>query len=352
MTFCRDFQLQEDWIDVSSSSKCRYHPPFHFRVNRLAPDGLCPEAFHSLHPICFQIMLTPSFKGGISYRCPGGSVQFKCYRVWNTLPQYIPINIIRGLIGLFKPTEMFLHRIFMEIEEISGNCPYKYKDGQSFEFDIGHRSALCPAGYYSVFPYLAGKLYGVENVTGGNGFVCPDHVARVKYGFKSLTRDEGEKLICCKDFADARIVVHKKDGSKNIILPSSLEKLGHFPCLSLLHSLYPYYLALVRGGRLGFFTDDYNSALVSCPNPEAKVVARIIRSPESGIITVKIDIVEGTCPRNFHPGTIYDLTQMNASFSLEVLSNVHPYLVNARVLQDKTIRYSENLLGPIGLRMH
>ncbi|HHT9133374.1 MAG TPA: hypothetical protein ACFYD2_00580 [Candidatus Avalokitesvara rifleensis] len=344
MAFCKNIQLLKDRVDVSLSSKCRYHPPFHFKVNELAPDGLCPEAFHSLHPICFQIMLTPYakyLKEGVSYWCPGESVRFRAYRVWNTLLRYVPINILHGLIGLFKPTEMFLYRVFVKIEEISGNCPYEYKAGQSFEYNIGHRSALCPAGYYSTFPYLAGKLYGVDNGAGGNAYQCPDHVARVKYSLQDVTGDKGLEPICCRNFWGIRISVNKEDGSGDIIDTGSLKDSEHLPCLSLLHSLYPYYLTLVHGGRLGFFTNDYNSALVSCPSPETKVVARIARLQDNGTIMVKIDIIEGICPQKLRPGTIYNLTLQNESSALEILSNVHPYLVNARKLPDKTIKYSQ-----------
>lgn len=345
MAFCKNILSQEDQIDVSTSSKCRYHPPLHFKLNRLAPSGLCPEAFHSLHPICFQTMLTPSSKYSkrvISYYCPGGSIRFRVYRTWNILPRYIFINILHGFLGLFKTTETFLHRIFMEIEEIRGNCPYEYRVGQSFEYNIGHHKALCPAGYYNIFPFIAGRLYGIKNELEINEFECPDHLARVRYRFQGYPIVKDTRPLCCSGSPGVYIEVNKNTGTKNIIDINLLEKSVHIPCLSLLHSLYPYYLTLVYKGRLGFFTNNYNSALVSCPSNDAKVVAKIERSPKDGTITAKLDSIKGTCPKGLHSGTVYNLTQINNLSPLEILSNTYTYVVNANGLQSKKIRYLEN----------
>lgn len=349
MALCKNLSISRPSLKVLTSSWfCRYHQSkAEYPISRLTNAGLCPEAFHSLYPSAFS-MLYADEKGHIAQcNCPGveGNIIFQLAQKpvgW----MHRLSNVFKKAIGFIFTSEIIHYEVFIGVKQSNPACPYNYQKDDFFMFDLGRETAICPAAFYNIFPSIIPQVYS-DDKTGTAGragdslaYACPDHYRNILFKLQDKRGQiqgisETENYRCCRPMPNLTIDVKTVTGTcyksykakERFMLRDILGSLN-FPCLTALHSAYPYIHTLLKGGKLGFYTHNYESAIIQCPNADAKVEMEIKRV-EADVASIRILNLKNSCPLGLTKGHkfILPFKQLD-KFCISALMAMYPYLIH------------------------
>lgn len=292
-------------LDVNDN-RCRYHPlrNKHRGVN-ITSQGMCPLAYSNLYPTLFalhcnqdrsKLRLNPDH---IIKQCPLGSdgVSFNVYttKIEFELLKYAE-NVIRKLINLVIPSEIHNKNIVMEVVAEGKGCPLGMKKGDTYLFNIDSTDKLCPAAFYSVYPFLNLNRDGL--VVG-----CPDYQSHVRFAptdnIENTVHVESNKC----DYYTGRVkIIHTKG---DFLCPIKVDRwysvdeliaeVG-IKCYTSFHVAFPYLYVLNNGGQLGYLTRDRMKAGICCPNASFSVRYIVSKDP-AGNYRYDCTRTHDECPR-------------------------------------------------------
>lgn len=312
---------------------CRYHRrgsshPY----DLLAPRGLCPLAFHALYPRAFALLCGGRADSGdrAPLQCPAGGdgVAFVVVRRRRdeTLRERAEVAVRRWA-NRFATVELLDHRVFLEVAAAGAGCPYAYRGGERFEFNIGDRGEACPAAFHAVFPaYFAGIGAGGRDAEGCVQVPCPDYRRDIVLEF-AAPRSAGEQACARHDGVAVRAVQAPEPGwcGPARSLESVLGALG-IACPSLHHAAHPYLLALHHGGRLGFLTSDRRCAGLQCPHAGHPI--RALVSGADSPAALRVTGRGAGCPRGIRAGEVFpEPTDAAALFWSDALAGLLPFVL-------------------------
>lgn len=202
---CNYFDGETKFTVIQKDGRCNYHKiDSQYAKSKLAPKGLCIEAYHNIYPHCLAMLysadLSTENEGeDVLVRCPSVDSYVAIKIIKATLPLRIKVlNIMKSLVNRIYPVAISRRRISIEIAHVTGDCPNKHITGEIFEFNLGnlqitkniivslgYEKELCPAAFDSLYPflgwyYIAGKLPWTRK----NSLPivqCPDHKANVSF---------------------------------------------------------------------------------------------------------------------------------------------------------------------------
>ena len=181
-------------------TKCKYHKKRGqvYPVWAMVPKGMCRELFYAAYPASLAVLYNgkplpwrPRKKGidEMTATCvaPNGiKVKIKAKEI---LPA--PLRILKELVEelckkFYRAYDAPFRKVVIEVINKSPVCPKNYKAGNSFEFNIGKKDELCPAGFNAVYPYfrLLKEERKIEGSQGSLSVHCPDYVG-VTYEVKA-----------------------------------------------------------------------------------------------------------------------------------------------------------------------
>lgn len=349
MALCKNLPISGHSLKIVNSSLfCRYHrSKAGYPISRLTTAGLCPEAFHSLYPLAFSMLYT-DIDGHISQcNCPGvdGNIVFQL--VQRPVPwMHRLCNGLKKGIHFIYPSEIICHKVFIEVKQPNPACPYNYRKGSLFIFNLGKEKEICPAAFYNIFPSIILSVYAdditqtTRRLSNSLVYACPDHRRNILFklqdGDERIAKiSEMKEYQCCKPLSnliiDAKTVTGicpKAYKAKDRFMLRDIFESLDFPCLAALHTAYPYIYTLLRGGRLGFYTHNYDSAIVQCPDANAKVEMEVKRT-KINTISIRISNLKNACPMGLTKGLkfLFSFEQLNR-FCLPALMAMYPYLIN------------------------
>ena len=180
-------------LTVASKQRCRYHAKNSeiFNSSQFTPDGLCIHAFHAIYPSCLKVLYTEKNNNiESSIVCPDteGAVEFEVFGVKHsdiTRRLYNSMKCYLRRLGI--PCDYQLKRIIIKVTCTTGKCPKGHKKSDTFEFNLGGKSEICPASFESIYPSISslGQKNSL-NLTDGEGhrsvcMVCPSHKVSINY---------------------------------------------------------------------------------------------------------------------------------------------------------------------------
>jgi uncharacterized repeat protein (TIGR04076 family) len=306
MHICSSAKLNslEVVASASDSRVCRFHVKEKtFSLDCLGPQGMCYEAFHQIYPIAFA-MLYGTFDEPCSevspfiVKCPNAekTVEFKVYRKPAPIVRQ-GLNVLLSIRDKFKPTEILHWDVFMAVVNAPDECLQRHKAGDTYKMNLGgNRKECCPAGVYSVAPFL---LQSIESNESSAPPACPDHIKDITY--TPPGKATGGQSIACADFDALTLEASRVTGTcgagfakGDSLSVGRWRKEAKIPCLSLLHSALPYVHAISRGARISFYTPVRGAAVVQCP---ASKVAVHISSKDKNTIECKVVYLRDECPK-------------------------------------------------------
>lgn len=323
-----------------SDKKCSYHPEGScFKLEKLSPDGLCLEAFNALYAFCFSFLHIPQSKD-IFIRCPNPreGVMFRVYRRPTNWIRRIK-NIAAYFINLFYPIDIIRYRIFIEVLNKSSGCPCKYRGGETFEFNLGEkRDEACPAAFNSIFPSLFPQLSANNSPVTKVITACPDHRVNVQLRLENQELRHGpasaSSLIDC--MPEQGVIIQVTEASlecpmqhakgQEYSISNILDALG-VRCLSAFHILFPYYLILLKGGKMpGYYARNKYAAFFQCPSIKNKVEMMIQKDKKSNNCFLSITKQMQNCPKGLCTNEKLTLNSENRPFCLYMLHTMAPYV--------------------------
>lgn len=351
MAFCKNLDKSQSCMEITPTNRrCRYHKrKARLPVCKMAPDGLCPEAFHAVFPLGFAMFSAERkiLPDGNKVRCPAGRVVFELQRCPFLDIAQLPRQILHRIINLFYPLEVLRWKVIIKVLT-SNDCPYAYSPGATFEVNMGQTDDLCPAAFNSIYPVVAPNVFD-EN-SREVALACPDHKTNVLIRFGSgdtFAKSELNNRICpevshinlevIEPGGEARLGLHQ---GQRYSVAALLERIG-LPCLLYLNTLSPYFRVLREGGKLGFYTGNYNSAIVQCPSVLNKVVARIERNPNDESVSVDVLSHITECPMGMKDGERFIIKGCREMlFWFQALAALSPYIINTDAKDGSIIYFS------------
>lgn len=156
-----------------------------FDVSQFVPKGLCVEAFHAAYPFCLGLLYGATYERDEAGQaichtyCPRGKAGIRL-RI-STAPLTSFNHVIRNLLKKILRTVCGYHIDVVErkvvlrvVEGRCSTCPHEI--GETFEFNIGGKSELCPAAFNSIFPHLKGaRTQSAVTIS------CPDSRTQIQF---------------------------------------------------------------------------------------------------------------------------------------------------------------------------
>lgn len=189
--YCTDetsFEVKVSEIET----KCKYHKQIGrvFKMEELAPQGLCRELFYAAYPKSLAVLYNGMPNRGkfrtkginqLVTACPAPNGVRVRIRTEERLHPYL--RMIKELFEeflkwIFRAYDAPFRKVSIEVEEVGSYCPKGYQVGDRFQFNINKQDELCPAAFATVYPYLK-FLENEKNVTGKSKSMkvhCPDFV--------------------------------------------------------------------------------------------------------------------------------------------------------------------------------
>ena len=325
---------------INSDRACSYHRKgCSFKGKRLAPDGLCPEAFNTLYPHCFSLLHIPG-PNDISLQCPQarGGARFRAYRMPARWFRRVK-NIVARFISIIYPIDIIRYRVLIEVVKRGEDCPYRYSRGSTFELNLGQKSdEPCPAAFNSLFPSLFVFLKDGGLNKGMAVASCPDHKVNVQLGLmnndsKGSRVPQNSASVECMSEGDVKIKVTGRSPKCPIYhteereydLSGILDKIG-IRCLAAFHVLFPYYLTLFKDGAMpGYYARDKHAAILQCPNVKNRIEMMIQKDRKGDGHVVRVIGQRNTCPKLLCPGQRIKLDFEKSPVCIYALGSISPY---------------------------
>lgn len=171
------FNLSNFKIVTKNMGKiCKYHKRRgqEFYPNDLVR-GFCSQAFFTAYPYCLALLYNAIFKKDIIVlSCPNPEgIIFQVKRIPS---RNLPLKMIKKAfthIGakLFYPIDWEDWNIKISVIQESSHCSAKLKNGYTYWFNINRLTELCPASFYTLYPFLVQGFYKHKSLS----IHCPDH---------------------------------------------------------------------------------------------------------------------------------------------------------------------------------
>lgn len=340
MALCKPLSNCSSSLKITNASLfCRYHRENNeYPITRLTNEGLCPEAFHSLYPLAFS-MLYADVKGGTAEcSCPGvdGNIIFELVQTPVGLMHRL-INGLKEALGSIYPLEIIRYKVFIKVKQPNPACPYNYKQGRFFMFNLGKEKAICPAAFYNIYPLVIPWAAAPNS----KAYPCPDHRRNILFRLEGRNTpmsnsDKMDVYPCCRSLNDLAINVRSVSGvckkgyrAGDLFRVKDILKDLNFPCLAALHTTYPYIYTLLKGGKLGFYSNNYRSAVVQCPNADVKVEIKVEKLKKTDKILIRIINSKRLCPLGLSKGLEVSFFPKEFNhFCMSTLMAIYPYLIH------------------------
>lgn len=303
-----DENIQTQSHLLGMEKPCHYHRKTGSLDGSLLPNGLSPSLYYYLYPYLLSITyggdIPPNqgFKNPLDDKKNGKNTVY----IRKSPPPLSECgkNMIKALLSPLKKYARLVTSPQIETKE------------GTFPFDLGYDRTSCPAALRSQFPSLVrqslrNKKHGQQTAWQVS---CPDHIKNLVFGGQSEKEQEHDDSFhdsICHWGADAEIEsVCSVNGPCSALgnsktLDEIAQKLN-FPCPMLLNTLYGYYVTLVNGGGMAFYTETLESAIAQCPSTKSRVAVEISRDGE--MVNFKAIEVNGQeCPRGIVKGDRFSL---------------------------------------------
>ncbi len=163
---------------------CRYHPrPVRYDARRLLPGNCCPHVFARIYPQVLAVMYGAEVDNVQTVPAPGnkGSLKLKiektpANRAW---PWRIISNAVDTAFSrLFHPLDRIDYTLAVKVLSADPGETGGMRPGDCCDVNLKSPAYLCPAGFYSLYPYLllaaaGGKMAWSESGTNLH-IPCPD----------------------------------------------------------------------------------------------------------------------------------------------------------------------------------
>lgn len=170
---------------------CKYHRKLSiFSKDRLTPQELCPEAYHSLYPYAFAMLYSgrsSKIKEVLELGCPNadGGVIFSCEKLpHESLKQKIIFILKKNAYFIFPSVDVVNGRIEFTIKKVLSFCPKGHQVGDKFKFNIGEGNDICPAAFNSFYLIESGR-YNCPNNNISLKIRCPDYEKNIIFSMEN-----------------------------------------------------------------------------------------------------------------------------------------------------------------------
>ncbi len=161
--YCRLNDSSKTSVSVVKHSRaCRYYKKIGTTVapKNYIPDGFCQPAYFKAYPDSLSLLYDGcNFKkeGRENYTeivCPNAGKNVKI-KIRTKRHIFAPLmNLADKILRLINmPREALDKNIEYDLVEVNGNCKINLKPGQKFKFNLYRRAELCPAVFYTLFPF-------------------------------------------------------------------------------------------------------------------------------------------------------------------------------------------------------
>ncbi|MCX5698506.1 MAG: hypothetical protein NTX01_02265 [Candidatus Omnitrophica bacterium] len=149
---------------VSHSRLCRYYskPGRIVPFSNLAPKGFCLAAYQTAYPYALSLLydghnfkkLGKEFAADISCTNSPNHIDMQIKTKRNIFSPFL--NLIEKILRIFHiPKDVLDKKIEINTKKPSGVCFKGINEGLKINFNLRNKNELCPAVFYSIFPYLA-----------------------------------------------------------------------------------------------------------------------------------------------------------------------------------------------------
>jgi uncharacterized protein len=304
-----DDNISADSNLLALDKPCNYHKESKELEAGLLPKGLSPSLAYYMYPYLLStayggdICSDQGFKNPLTDTSSGGGKVF----IKKSSPPIIEQgkNVIKDILSPLRKYGKIL------------NCPKIETEKGTFPFDLGYDRTSCPAAFRSQFPTMVrhtlfDKQNGKETPWKAG---CPDHIKNLVFGDdlgeENKQLDDSFFDSICYWGEDAQIETvsgcfkearrHEAPGT----LDDIMKKLN-FPCPMLLNTMYGYYVTLVNGGKMAFFSKRLEAVVAQCPSTKSRVTVEISLNDDR-IDFDTIEVNGSECPRGIKVGDNFSL---------------------------------------------
>ncbi len=339
---------EEKPFQVSTRSfhkKCGYCKSAKVAVGRegVSPQGFCIDAFYAVYPYLLALLYDAKF----DFRSGAKALVIRCPN--SASPSFIKVSFkrkkLKPLLNILEKTFRALGSPKDAIDKImTAEVLHENKDclmpaGSGFALRIPDIRQLCPASFFSLYPFL----YAHKKDPGAGlpqmSFSCPDPKTCVTYEVDTsavaLAKEATPSVgLCC--FEGGAIAYkltattacgpscptqgnNEKEVALDKILPAGL-------CSTLLNVAVPYILTLRQGGYFKWRMDSH-TVEAQCPHPLAPVVFEVKRDGrDRQKISLLIKKAHPSCPRCHREGEVFELDP-SGQLCLHLFARLFPYLL-------------------------
>ncbi len=297
------------FISLSTDKFCAYHKKrtAKYPISQLGPEGLCFEMYYALYPFCFSFVYQAyKNKNKLLIKCPThNDTSFILSKSKADIPVRIK-NILKDFLSSYKVFAIEGYNVDIIANQVFEKC----FRGKKCRFNInGKFSYICPAAFNAIFPHIFYELKNKKYTDKIKMISCPDHVVDLKFKFVRNPQSKEYEDCGCYDFSKIKLKItdiHKRKEDEFYI--DQIINAYNFKCFTAYQVLFPYYLTLLNGGFLGFYTNNKYSAIVQCPNFKHKVEFMIYRDPGNKKIYHKVFNHKDACPMGYKKDETMEIT--------------------------------------------
>ncbi|MBF0504459.1 MAG: hypothetical protein HQL14_05075 [Candidatus Omnitrophica bacterium] len=297
-----------------NDNRCRYHP--HRAKGKTQPllkSFPCQLTFCYFYPSLFSLHCQQSFvlaQGNQIEQhlcCAAQDRGLEFSLTYRKRPKSF-VNLfqiyVSRFMNIFIPFEQRDFLVDYTATRVNESCPLGIQLGDAFTFNVDNADELCPAAFHSVYP--SGKLLENRCSVG-----CPDYRTHVK--FRSSHDQPKDNIYTQCDTYRVKIQLKRISGTFDVPIKQgvwySMDELIetlHLQCLTSFYIAFPYLLALLDKGQLGFLFYDRNKAGVCCPNDTCQVNYTVTKD-KKGRYCFQCTQEHSQCPRRIKEGDVVHL---------------------------------------------
>lgn len=149
---------------VSHNRRCRYYqkPARAISFDKFTPARFCVSAYYVVYPYALSLLYdgmrsqkTWREEATVLFSCPNNSdcIQMQVTAKRNIFSPFLSF-LEKALRSLGRPRDVLDKSIEIKVVRLQGSCPRNLTVGRIAQFNLFNRKELCPALFYTLFPYL------------------------------------------------------------------------------------------------------------------------------------------------------------------------------------------------------
>jgi uncharacterized repeat protein (TIGR04076 family) len=162
--YCHLNQLDNLAINVISHSKlCRYYqkPGLNIMLENLAPASFCLPVYFAAYPTALSLLYDGNNFESLNQEkisifdcpCEQNNVKIQVGTKKNIFSYFL--NLLEKILRFLGwPKDVLDKSINFQAVSLASGCPKKLQPGQITEFNLHNARELCPAVFYTIFPFL------------------------------------------------------------------------------------------------------------------------------------------------------------------------------------------------------